>query len=109
MEGLVAQHLSAWCDYSSGDHRLHFWLTRSQVEVDFVVYGASGLYAIEVKNTGKIRPEDLRALGSFGDDYPESQRFLLYRGKDRLVRDGIHCLPCEEFLRDLVPSKEIAP
>lgn len=109
LEGLVAQHLSAWCDYSTGDHRLHFWLTRSQVEVDFVVYGASGLYAIEVKNTGKIRPEDLRALGSFGDDYPESQRFLLYRGKDRLVRDGIHCLPCEEFLRDLVPSKEIAP
>lgn len=77
--------------------------------MDFVVYGASGLYAIEVKNTGKIRPEDLRALGSFGDDYPEGQRFLLYRGKDRLVRNGIHCLPCEEFLRDLVPSKEIAP
>jgi uncharacterized protein len=108
LEGLVAQHLAAWCDYSGGDHRLHFWLTRSQVEVDFVIYGESGLYAVEVKNSGKVRPEDLRALASFGEDYPESRRFLLYRGKERLLRDGILCLPCEEFLLSLRPGKEIA-
>ncbi len=109
LEGLVAQHLRAWCDYSPGDHRLHFWLTRSKVEVDFVIYGQSGLYAVEVKNSAKVRPEDLRALGSFGEDYPESRRFLLYRGKDRILRDGILCLPCEEFLLSLRPGKEIAP
>ena len=109
LEGLVAQHLRAWCDYSPGDHRLHFWLTRSQVEVDFVIYGESGLYAVEVKNTGKVRPEDLRALRSFAEDYPESRRFLLYRGTERLLRDGILCLPCEEFLRGIVPGKEIRP
>lgn len=109
LEGLVAQHLRAWCDYSGGDHRLSFWLTRSKVEVDFVVYGESGLYAIEVKNSAKVRPEDLRSLGSFGEDYPESRRFLLYRGKERFLRDGILCLPCEEFLLSLRPGKEIAP
>lgn len=109
LEGLVAQHLRAWCDYSAGSHRLHFWLTRSQVEVDFVIYGESGIYAVEVKNSGKVRPEDLRALGSFGEDYPESRRFLLYRGRERLLRDGVLCLPCEEFLLNLVPGKEIHP
>jgi hypothetical protein len=77
--------------------------------VDFVIYGQSGLYAVEVKNSAKVRPEDLRALGSFGEDYPESRRFLLYRGKDRILRDGILCLPCEEFLLSLRPGKEIAP
>jgi predicted AAA+ superfamily ATPase len=83
---------------------LHYWQTRSQTEVDFVVYGASGLFALEVKNTGKVRPEDLRGLSAFATDYPESRRFLLYRGKERLLRDGVLILPCEEFLRELKPN-----
>jgi predicted AAA+ superfamily ATPase len=76
----------------------------TQVEVDFVVYGASGLYAVEVKNSSAVRPEDLRALAGFGEDYPQSRRYLLYRGKDRLNREGILCLPCAEFLRQLEPG-----
>ena len=107
LEGLVAQHLRAWCDYTPSNHSLSFWQTRSKVEVDFVVYGEMGLYAIEVKNTGKIRPEDLRSLESFGEDYPESKRFLLYRGKERLLRNGVLCQPCEEFLSQLQPGKAI--
>jgi uncharacterized protein len=78
LEGLVAQHLRAWCGYSSGRPELYYWQTRSQVEVDFVVYGASGIFAIDVKNSIRGRPEDLRALKSFGEDYPQSQRYLLY-------------------------------
>ena len=105
LEGLVAQHLRAWCDYSRGEHRLSYWQTRSQVEVDFIIYGQSGLYAVEVKNTDRIRPENLRGLKVFAQDYPESQLLLLYRGKERLLRDGILCLPCEDFLRTLVPDR----
>jgi uncharacterized protein len=105
LEGLVAQHLRAWCDYSQGENRLHYWQTRSQVEVDFVIYGESGLRAIEVKNTAQVRPEDLRALKSFGEDYPQSHRYLLYRGKDRLRRDGVLCLPCDGFLLGLEPDR----
>jgi uncharacterized protein len=101
LEGLVAQHLHAWCDYSDGRHTLYYWQTRAQVEVDFIIYGAAGLYAIEVKNTSRVRPEDLRGLKSFAEDYPESTCFLLYRGHDRIKRDNILCMPCEEFLREL--------
>jgi predicted AAA+ superfamily ATPase len=104
LEGLVAQHLRAWCDYSQGGHALYYWQTRSQVEVDFVIYGESGLYAIEVKNTQKVRSEDLSALKSFAEDYPESQRILLYRGRETLRRDGTQCMPCENFLRALRPN-----
>jgi hypothetical protein len=43
----------------------------------------------------------LRALTAFAIVYPESRRFLLYRGKGRLLRDGILILPCEKFLREL--------
>src|SRR5437764_1791352 len=73
--------------------------------VDFVVYGDSGLYAVEVRSSRQLRPEDLRALHSFGDDYPQSRRFLLYRGKERLKRDDILCLPCEDFLLALTPGR----
>jgi predicted AAA+ superfamily ATPase len=105
LESLVAQHLRAWCDYSDGNHHLYYWQTRSKAEVDFVVYGESNLHALEVKNTAQVRPEDLRGLKSFAEDFPESRRWLLYRGKERLLRDGIFCVPCEEFLRQLQPNR----
>jgi predicted AAA+ superfamily ATPase len=105
LEGLVAQHLRAWCDYSNGNHQLHYWQTRSKVEVDFVVYGEQCFHALEVKNSAQVRPEDLRGLKNFGEDFPESNRWLLYRGKERLLRDGILCVPCEEFLLQLKPNE----
>ncbi|MDO9066998.1 MAG: AAA family ATPase [Deltaproteobacteria bacterium] len=104
LEGLVAQHLRAWCDYSAGSHRLHYWQTRSKVEIDFVVYGETGFHALEVKNSVRVRPEDLRGLKKFGEDFPESRRWLLYRGSERLLIDDVLCLPCEEFLLDLKPD-----
>jgi predicted AAA+ superfamily ATPase len=104
LEGLVAQHLRAWCDHSKGDHRLHYWQTRSQVEVDCVVYGASGLFAVEVKNTDRVRPEDFRGLHAFAEDYPESRRILLYRGIERLRREGVLVMPASEFLAALKPD-----
>jgi uncharacterized protein len=104
LEGLVAQHLRAWCDYSSGNHSLHYWQTRSRLEVDFVLYGEAGLFAVEVKNSRQVKPEDLRALREFAVDYPEARCTLLYRGKERLVREGVQCLPCDKFLLELKPD-----
>ncbi len=101
LEGLVAQHLRAWISYSKNDSSLHFWRTRSGVEVDFVVYGSEGLFAIEVKNSAHIHPQDLKSLKAFKQDYPQSKLFLLYRGKDRLLKGDILCLPCSEFLIQL--------
>jgi predicted AAA+ superfamily ATPase len=105
LEGLVAQHLKAWIDYSTGDFTLHFWRTRSGVEVDFILYGPKEIFAIEVKNSARIQPQDLRGLRSFAEDYPQSKAYLLYRGKERLIRDGVQCVPCDEFLQDLRPGK----
>ena len=107
LEGLVAQHLRAWIAYSRLKRDLFFWRTRSGVEVDFVVYGPDGLWAIEVKNTRRIRPDDLRGLRSFQEEYPRSKAFLLYRGKDRLVTEGTFCVPCEDFLTELHPDRTL--
>jgi predicted AAA+ superfamily ATPase len=104
LEGLVAQHVRAWCDYSRGEHQLSYWHTRTGAEVDFIIYGESGLYALEVKNSNRLRPEDLRGLTAFAEDYPQSKRYFLYRGSERLLIDGVLCMPCEQFLLALQPN-----
>jgi predicted AAA+ superfamily ATPase len=107
LEGLVAQHLRAWIDYSGGDFHLSFWRTKSGNEVDFVVYGRDGFWAIEVKHAATVRPADLRGLRAFQEDYPEAALRLLYRGRETLEIDGIRCLPAEGFLRGLLPGKPL--
>lgn len=107
LEGLVAQHLRAWLAYRADDANLFFWRTRSGVEVDFVVYGTAGFWAIEVKNTARVRPEDLRALEAFGTDYPQAELVLLYRGDRRERRGRVWILPVDDFLEDLDPTNNL--
>ena len=102
----MAHHLRAWIAYGNRGAKIYYWRTRSGVEVDFVVYGEAGFWAIEVKNTPRVRPEDLVGLKSFAADYPECKPLLLYRGQERLKIDRFRCLPVEEFLRDLKPSQQ---
>ena len=107
LEGLVLQHLRAWISYAGADCRVHFWRTRGGSEVDFVLYGGAGFYAIEVKNSRSLRPSDLRGLRTFHQDYPESSPLLLYRGDEALERNRVRCLPVERFLRELIPGCDL--
>lgn len=107
LEGLILQHLVAWRDYTKNVHEINFWRTRSGTEVDFIVYGELGFWAIEVKSSTTIRTEDLRGLTAFEEDYPEAQLLLIYRGKERLLKKNILCIPAEEFLLQLIPNKSI--
>ena len=68
------------------------------------IYGKGGMDAIEVKNSSRIRPEDLRGLKAVREDYPTARLILLSRSTERLVIDGIMCLPVEEFLKGLTPG-----
>lgn len=105
LEGLVAQHLRAWNDYSGHRHTISFWRTTAGVEVDFIVYGEAYFYAIEVKSSAKIHPADLKSLQAFLEDYPMATAILVYCGKERLQEKNILCIPCEEFLRGLKPNQ----
>jgi len=101
----VAEHLRSWIDYGGADAKLHYWRTREGSEVDFVVYGKGVFWAIEVKRGTDVRPADLRGLHAFQADYPKARACLLYMGKRALRSGGIPCVPCEGFLRSLVPGK----
>jgi predicted AAA+ superfamily ATPase len=105
LEGLVLQHLKAWCDYSDNRIDCYFWRSRGGSEVDFVLYGERCFYAIEVKNAKKIHPKGLRSLKTFQVDYPEATTVFLYRGSEKLMVDGILCWPVDDFLLQLTPNR----
>jgi len=107
LEGLIAQHLRAWVNYSEGRHEVAYWRTRGGSEVDFVIYGEIGFYAIEVKHARRIDAADLRGLKAFREDYPEVEAALIYRGDERRRIDGIWCIPAQDFLRGIQPSQRL--
>lgn len=107
LEGLVAQHLIAWNGYRGNKNSLFYWRTRGGSEIDFVLYGEEIFWAIEVKNASRVNERDLRSLLAFKEDYPECQAIFLYRGKDKLLKKGITCVPCEQFLIQLNPDKVV--
>ena len=107
LEGLVVQHVRAWNDYGKESHDLAFWRTRSGLEVDLIVYGPLGFWVIEIKNSTKVHTVDIKPLEAFLQDYPMAQAILLYRGKERIKKNNVLCLPCEEFLFSLEPNKPL--
>lgn len=107
LEGLVAQHLRAWTLSQTETHHLYFWRTRTKIEVDFIIYGPRGFWAIEVKRSANISIHDIKPLKVFQEEYPEALCFLLYGGnKSQKIRD-ILCIPIEEFLKNLQPSTAV--
>lgn len=107
LEGLVAQHLKAWINLTDPATSLSFWRTPAGTEVDFVVYGPEVFCAVEVKHSSSVRAKDLRPLKTFGEDYPEARLRLVYRGTERLEIDGVLCLPCDEYLKRIIPGSEL--
>ncbi|MDR2030480.1 MAG: DUF4143 domain-containing protein [Puniceicoccales bacterium] len=105
LEGLVAQHLRAWCDYAPNGNRLYFWRGSGGAEVDFVLCGERNLWALEVKSAATIHPEHLRGLHAFCAAFPEARPILLYGGSHRLRRGNVDCIPVECFLRELHPDR----
>ncbi len=107
LEGLIAHHLIAWNDYSKAKHTIAFWRTRSGLEVDFIVYGENNFFALEVKNNRRVFSEDVRSLEEFLKDYPMAKAILLYRGNEVLKLRNVLCIPCEVFLKQLLPNQSL--
>ena len=107
LEGLVGQHLRAWCNMQQTPHTLNFWRTRIGLEVDFILYGPLGFLAFEVKNATQLY-YDFKGLKAFHKEYPEAQVVMVYRGKKRLVINDILCIPCEELLLKINPNHPIS-
>ena len=61
--------------------------------MDFVLYGERGLRAFEVTASERVRPDDLRALLRFQEEYPAAKVHLLHLGSRRWHDRGIEVVP----------------
>ncbi len=101
LETLFLTHLKAHIEARQLEYQIHFWRSAEKHEVDFVLYGASGFIAFEIKRSAQVLDEDLRSLREFKKDYPGAKTYFLYGG-DRSYDDGGICFrPYETGLKDL--------
>jgi predicted AAA+ superfamily ATPase len=102
-EGLVYQHLAAWCSVTR-DARLWTWRTTGGAEVDFIVETPDALIAIEVKSGATLRPADRRGLLAFHDEFPEARLLALTDAWLPERHGPIQAEPLEAFLKRVVPG-----
>lgn len=101
IETLLFQELFAANNNHDLEYQIFHWRTHSKVEVDFVLYGPKGFFAIEVKRSSRFREDDLKGLKLFNEDYPKAKRYLAYLGDKEFHFDGIDVVPLGTLLKRL--------
>lgn len=102
LETLVLQNLKAVIDSEALELDIFFYRSQDKKEVDFVLYGPDGFFAIEVKKTANFRTSDIADLKAFGQDYPQAKLLYFYGGSRELKTDeGVRVLPVEHALKAL--------
>lgn len=97
LEAMIHHELKTFCDYK-GDNELHFWRSRSGVEVDFII---NNEWAIEVKSTKRIDRADLKGLNALAEEMKVKRKTIVCREPfPRKIKD-IEILPIKDFLEFL--------
>ena len=76
-ETYIFHELKTYCDYNRS-HKLHYWRTHQQHEVDFIL---DGRIAIEVKSSSTISKKDISGLLALMEENLIEQYFILYTGE----------------------------
>jgi predicted AAA+ superfamily ATPase len=99
LEHFVLMEIQAHRSYRELDYGVHFWRTKSGLEVDFVL--GDGEVAVEVKGTSRIDPSELRSLRAFVADHRPRRAILVCNERAPRIVEGIEILPWREFLARL--------
>ena len=99
LEHLVFMELAAYASYSELNYDIHFWRTKSGLEVDFIL--GAGEVAVEVKGASRIDSRDLRALTSFAETHKPQAAILVCTEPEPRVVEGIRIVPWSVFLDEL--------
>lgn len=101
LEHLVLHELRAYLDYSRTKGSLGYWSVPSGAEVDFVWWRGQEMVAIEVKSSRRFRSEFTKGIRSLREGAAKVKAYVVYRGAEELLVDGVRVLPLEAFLRNL--------
>ncbi len=98
-EHFIFMEVIAHRSYKELNYDIHFWRTKSGIEVDFIL--GEGEIAIEVKGSNRIDNRDLSGLKAFlGDNKPEKAIIVCNEKEERRV-GNIHVIPWRRFLEQL--------
>jgi uncharacterized protein len=108
-EGLIAQLLRAYRDYTGIFEEMYYWapLRKSEVEVDFLLARGKELIAVEVKSGDNFQDHWCKGLRAVVGIDGLRRRIIVYTG-DVLLRteDGIEVLPFLHF-SDLLAGRTL--
>jgi predicted AAA+ superfamily ATPase len=99
LEHLLFMEIAAHASYKELDYEIHYWRTKSGLEVDFVL--GRGEVAIEVKGTRSIEKKDLRPLTTFVEDYSPRKALVVCNEREERLHEKLRIVPWRRFLRDL--------
>ena len=101
LENLVLAGLRAWAGTVPRAPQITYWRTAGGSEIDFVVEAGSRILPIEVKSGKRVRPEALRHLDVFLDEYSDRTPFgvvLFDTAEPKMLTRRIVGLPVARFL-----------
>jgi len=95
-EHFIFMEMIAHRSYKELDYDIHFWRTKSGMEVDFIL--GEGEVAIEVKGSNRIDNRDLSGLKIFVEDNKPKRAILVCNEKEERLVGNIHIMPWRLFL-----------
>jgi len=99
LEHFILMEILAHSSYRELHYPVHFWRTKSGLEVDFVL--GDGQIAVEVKGSSRVEGKDLNGLKAFATDYSPAQSIVVCNeARPRKVGEVL-LLPIREFLERL--------
>jgi len=101
LETLFLQNLVAYNDALRLGYKIYYWKTDKNKEIDFILYGEKGLFAFEVKRSGKVYKSMLSALNSFLRIYPQTKAFFIYGGKNYMRENDIEIIPIIDAIKKI--------
>lgn len=101
LETLFYQELLAVNDSLDLGYQIFYWRTQDGREVDFILYGERGLWAFEIKRSGRYTRKDFAGLKAFLKDYPEARAVFIYGGERPMQEGNIEVLPAEQAISNL--------
>jgi uncharacterized protein len=99
LEHFVLMEMQAHRSYRDLGYGIHFWRTKSGLEVDFVL--GDGEVAVEVKGSSRVDSSDFRSLRAFVEDNHPRHAILVCNERTPRLAEGIEVLPWREFLTRL--------
>ena len=99
LEHFILMELAAHASYRDLHYDVHYWRTRSGLEVDFIL--GAGEVAVEVKGSAHVHDRELRPLRAFTEEHRPRAALVVSTEPAERVVGGIRIMPWGRFLRAL--------